>query len=381
MANRSKPDAVDAIEEGKSVRTLRIRIKDKHAKYLSELAREVNLVWNYVNELSFKVFQRERRFMSGYDLQKYTNGASKEGLRLHSQTIQGIAAEYATRRKQFKKVKLAWRKSGGVRRSLGWIPFKASGITHANGQIKYGKVWLSLWDSYGLKRYALGPGSLSEDARGRWYINICATPKQKPRQQLSLFNDAIGIDLGLRDFAAISDGIVVEAQKHYRKLEEQLAIAQRAKKKDRVKAIHAKIANRRKDFHHKLSTKLANSYGAIFVGNVNAAGLAQTNQAKSVLDAGWSAFRTMLQYKCDDAGVWFDEVNEAYSTQTCSCCKKRTGPTGLEGLRIREWMCSECQTVLHRDINAAINILAAGHGRLAGEISVLSAGCAVALEG
>ena len=301
MATKSKPAAVDANEEGKSVRTLRMRIKDKHAKYLSELAREVNLVWNYVNELSFKVFQRERRFMSGYDLQKYTNGASKEGLRLHSQTIQGIAAEYATRRKQFKKVKLAWRKSGGVRRSLGWIPFKASGITHTNGQIKYGKVWLSLWDSYGLKRYDLGPGSLSEDARGRWYINICATPKQKPMQQLSLFHDAIGIDLGLKDFAATSDGAVVKAQKHYRELEEQLAIAQRANKKDRVKAIHARIANRRKDFHHKLSTTLSNGYGAIFVGNVNAAALAKTNQAKSALDAGWSAFRTMLQYKCDDA--------------------------------------------------------------------------------
>lgn len=119
MATRSKPEAVEAKEEREGVRTLRIRIKDKHAKYLSELAREVNLVWNFVNELSIKVFQRERRFMSGYDLQKYTNGASKEGLRLHSQTIQGIAAEYATRRKQFKKVKLAWRKSGGARRSLG----------------------------------------------------------------------------------------------------------------------------------------------------------------------------------------------------------------------------------------------------------------------
>ena len=93
MATRSKPDAVDAKEERKGVRTLRLRIKDKHATYLSELAREVNLVWNFVNDLSMNVFQRECRFMSGYDLQKYTNGASKVGLRLHSQTIQGMAAE------------------------------------------------------------------------------------------------------------------------------------------------------------------------------------------------------------------------------------------------------------------------------------------------
>lgn len=373
MATRSTSNAVDANEEREHVRTLRIRIKDKHAQYLSELAREANLVWNFVNELSIKVFQRERRFMSGYDLQKYTNGASKEGLRLHSQTIQAIAAEYATRRKQFNKVKLAWRKSGGVRRSLGWIPFKASGITYANGQVKYGKVWLALWDSYGLKQFELGPGSISEDARGRWYINICATPKQKVMHQMALLSDSVGIDLGLKEFVATSDGSTIEAQKFYRELEGQLATAQRANKKGRVKAIHAKIAHRRKDFHHKLSTRLTNSYGAIFVGNVNASALAKTNRAKSVLDAGWSAFRTMLQYKCDRAGVWFGEVNEAYSTQTCSCCKKRTGPKGLEGLGIREWTCSECQTAHYRDINAGKNILAAGHGRLAGGISVLTA--------
>lgn len=379
MASQNKPDTAEAKDERNSVLTLRQRIKDKHAKYLRALAFDTNQVWNYCNELSYKVFQRERRFMSGYDLQKYTNGACKEGLRLHSQTIQAIAAEYATRRKQHKKVKLAWRKSSGVRRSLGWIPFKTSGITYAYGQIRYGKVWLSLWDSHGLKDYDLGPGSISEDARGRWYINICAMPKQKPMQQLSLFNDSTGIDLGLKDFAATSDGAVVEAQKHYRELEAQLAAAQRANKKHRVKAIHAKIANRRKDFHHKLSTKLAHSYGAIFVGNVNASALAKTNQAKSVLDAGWSAFRTMLQYKCDVAGVWFDDVHEAYSTQTCSCCKKRTGPKGLEGLGSRitdpteEWTCSECKTVHHRDINAAVNILAAGHGRLAGGIPALTA--------
>jgi transposase len=70
----------------------------------------------------------------------------------------------------------------------------------------------------------------------------------------------------------------------------------------------------------------------------------------------------MLQYKCADAGAWFEEVNEAFSTQTCSVCKKRTGPKGQEGLGIREWKC-DCGAVHHRDVNAACNILAAGHRR------------------
>jgi len=380
MPTKENTDAEDAKGERSAMRTLHIRIRDKHATFLRALAYDVNQVWNFCNALSIKVFERERRFMSGYDLQKYTDGASKEGINLHSQTIQAIASEYAMRRKQFKKVRLAWRTSGGARRSLGWVPFKKSGITFAHGQIRYGKVWLSLWDSYGLKNYDLGAGNLSEDARGRWYINLCATPKQKPMQQMPLFSDSTGIDLGLKDFAATSDGAVIEAQHFYREMEQKLAIAQRANKKDRGKAVHARIAHRRKDFHHKLSTRLVASYGAIFVGNVNASALARTNQAKSVLDAGWSAFRTMLQYKCDSAGVWFDEVDEAYSTQTCSCCNKRTGPKGLEGLRIREWTCSECETAHHRDVNASINILAAGHGRLAGGIPVLTAQAA-ALQG
>ena len=79
----------------------------------------------------------------------------------------------------------------------------------------------------------------------------------------------------------------------------------------------------------------------------------------------------MLQYKCDDAGVWFEEVDEKYSTVTCSVCKKRTGPTGREGLRIREWTCLECGAHHDRDVNAARNILAVGRDRLAVGIPVL----------
>jgi putative transposase len=186
---------------------------------------------------------------------------------------------------------------------------------------------------------------------------------------------SVGIDLGLKNFAGFSDEDIepIEAPRFYRDLEPRLASAQRAGKRERVKALHAKVAHRRKDFLHKLSTALVKSQGAIFVGNVNASALAQTRQAKSVLDASWSAFRTMLQYKCADAGVWFEEVNEAYSTQTCSACNSRTGPQGREGLGIGGWTCGVCGAIHDRDVNAARNILAAGHRRLAEGIPCLTA--------
>ena len=354
------------------MKTLRVRIKDKHAKALDAMACEVNMVWNFVNELSFKHTQRTGKFFSAYDLDKYTSGATKEGLKIHSQTLQSITAEYVTRRKQFKKAKLRWRVSRGSRKSLGWIPFKVGAATYKNGQLRYAGQYFGVWDSYGLADYKLRSGSFSQDARGRWYANICVETVATK----SAGTESVGIDLGLKDFATLSTGEKIEAQRLYRGAEAKLAVAQRANKKQRVKAIHAQIANRRKDFLHKLSTRLVKENGAIFVGNVNAAGLAKTNMAKSVLDAGWSSFRTMLQYKCDHAAVWFEEVNESYTTQTCSCCGSipASSPKGRAGLRIREWTCSDCGSVHDRDTNAARNILARGHARLAVGIPVLQGG-------
>ena len=280
-------------------------------------------------------------------------GATKEGLSLHSQTVQAVNEEYVSRRWQFKKPRMAWRKSSGARRSLGWIPVKASALRYKGGQVWYCGQPLSLWDSYGLHQYALGTGSFSEDSRGRWYLNVTVKVRTVSK---SAATRVIGIDLGLKDFLVTSDGVKADSHRFYRDLAPNSSAAQRANKKQRVKALHAKVANRRKDTLHKLSTTLVREYGAIFVGNVNASGLVQTRGAKSVLDAGWSAFRTMLQYKCADAGVWFDEVNEAFSTQTCSCCARRTGPKGVTGLGIREWQCTVCGTVHDRDVNAARNI-------------------------
>jgi putative transposase len=112
---------------GLTTRVLRLRLKDKHAPFLRAMAGEVNFVWNYVNDLSYKVLQREHRFMSAYDLNAYTTGATKAGLSLHSQTVQAVNEEFVTRRKQFKKAKLRWRVSNPKKThySLGWVPFKA----------------------------------------------------------------------------------------------------------------------------------------------------------------------------------------------------------------------------------------------------------------
>jgi IS605 OrfB family transposase len=309
-------------------------VKDKHASWLCSLAREVTTVFSYCNELSVKVFERERRFLSGFDFWPYLKGVTRGDCALHLpvQAVQEIAG------------------------------------------------WLSLWDSYDLSRYELRAGNFSEDSRGRWYLNVCvpraqrAGERNKPsaRSILDRSVPSLGIDLGLSTFAAFSDEALppIEAERFYRDLEPLLARAQRARHRNRTRAIHAKIANRRKDFLHELSTRLVKANGGIFVGNVNASALAKTRLAKSVLDAGWSAFRTTLLYKCADAGVWFDEVDEAFSAQTCSRCNSRTGPKGRKDLGIRGWQCTVCEAVHDRDVNAAHMILAAGHRRLAEGILV-----------
>ena len=350
-------------------KTLRLRIKDKHARVLSAMAREVNQVWNFCNETSHRAVRERRQWLSGYDLQKLTNGFSKcEGVQIGSPTVQQVCEDYAKARKQFKKAKLRWRVSNlqSSKYSLGWIPFKARALQYKAGQIQFAGQRFNLWDSYGLADYEMRAGSFSQDSRGRWYLNVVV----KVQAKASAGTASVGIDLGLKEAAVTSTGERIEGR-FYRKLECQLGIAQRAHKKNRVKAIHAKIANQRKDLLHQFSTKLVRENAAIFVGDVASEKLVKTKMAKSTLDAGWASLKTMLEYKSHQAGIVFEVVNESYTTQTCSCCGAipASSPKGRAGLRIREWTCSECGAVHERDVNAARNILAAGHCRLAVGIS------------
>lgn len=344
------------------MKTLKLRVKDKHAALLRKMARDVNTTWNFCNETALKALRDRKKWLSGYDLQKLVSGFSKcEGVAIGTDTAHKVCSEFATRRSQFKKARLGWRVSNqkSSKYSLGWVPFRAENVRYRGGQIRFAGHAFSLWDSYGLADYELRAGSFSEDSRGRWYFNVAV----EVAVQKSSGTAAVGVDLGLKTAITTSTGESFVGRL-YRASEAKLATAQRANKKRQVKTIHAKIKNQRKDGLHKFSTKLVKENAAIFVGDVSSKKLVKTKMAKSALDAGWSQFKTMLEYKSRQAGIIFAVVNEAYSTQACSQCGSIEGPKGSSDLGIREWACS-CGVVHLRDVNAAQNILRVGLDSLA----------------
>ncbi len=365
-------------------KTLRTRVKDKHAKQLSQWAFEVNQVFNAANELTANyawVPIPGVGYMncntSEFDLNKELRGIRAErGLTIGAATVQSVIAQHAKSRRQFKKNKLQWRCSSGSKRALGWIPFKAAGVKLVNGQIRFCGEVFGIWDSYDLSKYELGTGSFSQDARGRWYFNTTVKVETKPGEGLA----AVGIDLGLKTVATCSDGEKLDRRRITDEFAERMAKAQRANKTHLIKTIHARIKNSRQDALHKFTTTMAENYGAIFVGDVSSRKLVKTRMAKSVLDTGWGMLKTQLEYKAIARSVVFEVVNERNTTQTCSCCRSisDSSPKGRVGLGIREWTCHECGAVHDRDVNAARNILALGHERLAGGIPYLCAQAAAA---
>lgn len=345
--------------------TYRYRIRDKHAKRLAAQARAVNYVWNYCNETQQKAVRDGRKWLSGYDLWKLVAGATKEGLDLHSHSAMRICIQYDKSRRQQKKPWLRWRS----KRSLGWVPFNTGHVQlHDSAFVFRGErydVWLHRNLPAGAK---IGAGSFSQDTRGHWYINCPVDVAEATEAPLKY----VGIDLGLKDLATLSTGDKIEIPQFYRKSEAMLAISQRACKTKRARAIHAKIANRRKDFLHKESNKVAKKYGLVVVGDISPSKLAQTRMAKSVLDAGWSRFKSMLSWKLRlRSGGMLLEVSEQYTSQTCSECGSLppSRPRGIAGLSNRMWCCDDCGTVHDRDVNAARNILAIGLDSLRGGAS------------
>jgi len=335
--------------------TFRYRIKDATSgTHLLRMAWDVNTCWNYCNEVSQYALNRDHRWLTAFDLIKLCAGASAE-LSISSETIAEVCREYGTRRRQVKKRRLKWRSRN---KSLGWVPLKMRFLKVAGDSISYQKRRFRFWNSRPMEGTPK-TGSFSQDARGRWYLNIQCEVEDPG---VPLGTSEIGIDLGLTNQVTCSDQPEPNQRLNLtRQYAERLATAQRARHLKRTRAIHAKMANTRKDWSHKLSTAIVKRAQFIAVGNVSSAKLVKTRFAKSVYDASWSDFKASLVYKAMRLGVRYVEVNEAFSSVTCSTCLHRTGPSGLSDLGVRVWCCSNCGDIHDRDHNASLNILRQGH--------------------
>jgi putative transposase len=211
--------------------------------------------------------------------------------------------------------------------------------------------------------------TISREADG-WYA--CISCAEVPTQPLPLMGHETGIDVGLKVFLIAAEGETIENPRHYWKAEKQLAKAQkrvsRRKKgsKRRRKAIallqrkHQQVKRQRTDFHHKTALALVRRYDAIYLEDLQVANMVRNPRlAKSISDAGWAAFRTILAGKAVYAGRRVVAVPPAFTSQECSGCGERVP----KSLSVRTHVCPPCGLVMDRDENAALNILRAGQAR------------------
>jgi putative transposase len=210
---------------------------------------------------------------------------------------------------------------------------------------------------------------VSREPDSRWYVTFTLdTAKPEPLPETG---HAVGVDLGVKDFAVTSDGEKIANPRHLDRKARNLAryqrrlahrrkgSANRAKAAAKVARAHRKVRSARRDFLHRASTRLVRENDIIVIEDLNVSGMVRNRRlARAISDCGWGEFRRQLEYKCERARHELVVIDRWYpSSKTCSACGHLLA--GLS-LSTRHWTCPSCRARHDRDINAAKNILAAG---------------------
>ena len=357
------------------MKTFKYRLKPSRSQRTT-LNRTLELCrWVFNETLATRknTWEQEKKTLSLYDTNKLLTLWKRdhpEWASVHSQVLQNVQERVDLAFQAFFRRVQAGEKPGYPRfRGYGQyasFTFKQSGFElQDNGLLisKIGAVRIVLHRPVEGRVKTL---TVQRDAVGNWYA--CFTCKVEP-EPLPYNELAVGVDVGLESFATLSNGLKINNPRFFRRDEQELAKVQRllsraekgtperAKRRKAVQHVHQRIANRRKDFAHKLSREWVGSFGMIVFEDLHIRTMLQNHcLAKSISDAAWKQLITYTTYKAENAGRRVVSVDPRNTSRMCSCC----GTLVEKSLSVRVHQCPVCGLVMDRDENAANNILRLG---------------------
>lgn len=335
---------------------LKLRLTAKQEATVKEWLWSLTGVWNWAVR-KVELDARDGRYYSGMELRNIlANHADRLGIPGH--TLQGALMDVHNAWAACFKKKRRKPKFKSNRRPLNSISFPDPIKGPKGNKISLPGLGNVRYHSQYIPDGRIKCARMVRRASG-WHL--CLFIDAKPMVIPHTGEGIIGIDPGFSTLLTLSNG---EKIAHPRELEataKRLSQAQRGKKKKLVARLHERSANQRKDRNHKLSRRLVAENAEIYFSADNHNVIART-MGKSVASSAHGQLRQMLAYKCLSGGRQYHEVSPKHSTMRCSACGDLSGPTGLAGLAVRDWVCCGCGAAHNRDINAAINALNTGAG-------------------
>ena len=323
--------------------------------------------WNYSLNLCQETYKATGKGLSRGYIQGWLPQLKKKYEWLsdaYSQCLQVVALNLSTAYKNFfdKRAKLPRFKSKHGRQSISY----PANVKFEGDYLKLPKIGLVYCVRHRDFEGTIKTVTVSKNPDGKYYASVLVDDG-KDQPSVSTKGKAIGIDLGLTNFAITSDGSKFDNPRHLAKHQHNLKRKQQKlshkqkgsntlqKARNKVAKVHVLISRCREDFLHKLSRKIVNENQVIAVENLNVKGMVKNhNLAKAISDCGWGMFCTMLKYKAENEGKTYIEVDRFFpSSKTCNVCLNQVGSLPLD---MRNWTCEHCQTNHDRDINASINI-------------------------
>lgn len=329
-------------------------------------------VYNWALDQKIKTYEQTGKSVSRFDLNKMipTLKASNGWLgEVNSQSLQGMTKQVESAFTRFFREKNGFPRFKSKKNPIQSFPIPQHyTVNFENSTVKLPKIGEIKAVLHRRFEGELKTATVSRSCQGHYYISILVEDgKELPVKQEYSDSTTIGIDVGIKDFAVLSTGEKIENPKYLKNSLQRLKVLQkrvskkqkgsqnRVKAKQKLAALHDKIANQRNDFQNKLSFKLISENQAIALETLNVKGMVKNhNLAQSISDSAWSSFVTKLEYKAEWLGKNVLRIGQFEpSSKLCNVCGYHNKELQLKD---REWECPECATTHDRDINAAINI-------------------------